>query len=349
MRRRIAQQALGFANIGLAVEHIARAKVAVHGMGIGTQTVGGQVVAQQAKEDVERGAVAHRHVIDLIQCRVHGLPRFARNDGLGGGGGQQVGLHGVGDIAKVAAGFAVAVDVYRFALQQCGSPFRDDGGIGTAGVLAGAKHVEVTQADGVEPVAARKHLGIQLVDIFGDGVGAEGFADHVFDLGQAGMVAIGAAAGGVGKALDFCVARGNQHVQKAGDVGAVGGDRVFKAAGDAAQGGLVEDVVNGTWVHGLPRFARNDGVLPYHRALTVGQLADVAFDEVEAGPLRRGDKSLHFVEVALVAGGEIIQAHHALVELEQGFQQVAANEACHAGDEPGMGLSGQASLELVVS
>ena len=168
------------------------------------------------------------------------MPRFARNDGRcarndGGGGrcgGQQVGLYGVGDKAKVAAGFAVAVDVDGFAFEECGRPFGDDGGVGAVRVLAGAEHVEVAQADGVEAVAAGKDVGIQLVDVFGHSVGAQGFADVFFHLGQRGVVAVGAAAGGVGEALHFGVAGGDQHVQKTADVGFVGGDGVGQAARD---------------------------------------------------------------------------------------------------------------------
>ena len=240
-------------------------------------------------------------------------------------------MHDVGDEAEVAAGFAIAVDVDGLALDQAGNPLGNDGGIGAVGVLPGAEHVEVAQAHGVKAVAAGKHVGIQLVDVFGDGVGAQGFANDVFDLGQAGVVAVGAAAGGVGEAFHLGVARGRQHVQKTGDVGGVGGDGVGQAAGDAAQGGLVEDVVNS--LAGL---------------LAIGQLADVALDEVEAGPLGRRDEGLHFVEIVLVAGGEVVQADHALVQLEQGFEQVAADEAGHAGDEPGAGLLGKAGLQLLV-
>lgn len=143
-------------------------------------------------------------------------------------------MHGVGHVREVAAGFTITVDVDGLALEQCGRPFGDDGGIGTVGVLAGAKHIEVAQADGVKAVAAGKHAGVKLVDVFGHGVGAQGFADVFFHLGQRGVVAIGAAAGGVGEALYFGVAGGHQHVQEAGDVGFVGGNGVGQAAGHAA-------------------------------------------------------------------------------------------------------------------
>ena len=48
---------------------------------------------------------------------------------------------------------------------------------------------------------------------------------------------------------------------------------------------------------------------------------------------------MYFVQVALVSGGKAVEADHALVELEQGFEQVTADETSHAGDKPGMGRS----------
>ncbi len=88
--------------------------------------------------------------------------------------------------------------------------------------------------------------------------------------------------------------------------------------------------------------------MPGHGTLAVGQLADVTFNEAEVGPLVWGDQGLHFIQVALVAGGKVVEAHHALVELEQGLQQVAANETRRAGDEPGFGVLAQLGLDLFV-
>src|SRR5665811_455887 len=85
-----------------------------------------------------------------------------------------------------------------------------------------------------------------------------------------------------------------------------------------------------------------------HRAAAIIQIADVAIDEVEVCPLLVRDEGLNFVEVALVSGGEVVQTDHALVELEQGFEQVAADEASDAGDEPCMWLGGEAGLKLGV-
>ena len=48
-------------------------------------------------------------------------------------------------------------------------------------------------------------------------------------------------------------------------------------------------------------------------------------------------QALHLVEVALVAGGEVVQADDRLVELQQGLEQVAADEAGDAGDQPCFG------------
>ncbi len=146
--------------------HVAGAEIAVDGLDGGFHAVGSQVVAQQAEQGVEGGAVADGDVVDLV-ARL----------GVFAGGGQQVGLYGVGDVAEVAAGFAVAIDVDGIALEQRGRPFGDHGGIGAVGVLPRAKDVEVAQADGGETVAAGKHVGIEFVDVFGDGVGAERLAD----------------------------------------------------------------------------------------------------------------------------------------------------------------------------
>src|SRR5450830_1279777 len=239
---------------------------------------GQQIEMQLLIQLVKRGAVTHGHVINLI----HGF-------GVLRGGGEQVGLHHIGNKTEVAAGFAVAIDEDRFALDHTGGPLGYDGGISTVGVLAGPENVEVAQANGVKAIAAGKHVGIQLIDVFGNRVGAQGFANGVFNLGQAGVVAIGGAAGRKSKAFDFCVAGGNQHVEVAGDVGGVGGDGVFQATGDAAQIGLVQDIVDA-------------------RAgfLAIVQVANVALDELETGPLLGGDQGLHFIQVALVAGGKVV-------------------------------------------
>ena len=115
---------------------------------------------------VQRRAIADRDVVDLV-------------DGVRilGGGGKQVGLDGVVDVAEVAAGFAVAVDIDRLVLDHAGDPLRDDRGIGAVGILAAAEDVEVAQADGLQAIAAAEHVGIQLVDQLGHRVGRQRLAD----------------------------------------------------------------------------------------------------------------------------------------------------------------------------
>ena len=79
-------------------------------------------------------------------------------------------------------------------------------------------------------------------------------------------------------------------------------------------------------------------VHPSDGLLAVFQVADVAFDKGKIGPLVGGDGVLNFVQVVLVAGGEVVQADDSLVKAQQGFQQVGADEAGHAGDQPGFGI-----------
>lgn len=64
----VAQQALGFADVGLAVAHVASAKIAVHG-GLGVvHALGGQGSLQFGKQAVEGGAARDGHVVDLVAC-----------------------------------------------------------------------------------------------------------------------------------------------------------------------------------------------------------------------------------------------------------------------------------------
>ena len=82
--------------------------------------------------------------------------------------------------------------------------------------------------------------------------------------------------------------------------------------------------------------------------MAVLQVAYVAVDKAEVGPLRWADEGLHFIKVALVTGGKVVEADHTLVELEQGFQQIGADETGHAGDKPSAGRFSEAGLECVV-
>ena len=132
------------------------------------------------------------------------------------------------------------------------------------------------------------------------------------------MVAIGRTAGGVDEALDLGVARGDQHVDKAGDIGGVGRNGIGDAARHRAERRLMQHVIDALT-----------------GAATGVEVADVALDEFEPCPLRWLDERLHLIEVALIAGRKIIQPDDPLIELEQRLQQIGADEAGDAGDQPG--------------
>jgi hypothetical protein len=97
----------------------------------------------------------------------------------------------------------------------------------------------------------------------------------------------------------------------------VGGERVVDGAGDGAKGGLVQDKMDA--LEGAP---------------AVIEAADVAAQEFETAPLFRRDGGADLVEIFGVAGGEIIEADDALVRFEEGFEEIGANKAGDACDQP---------------
>ena len=79
--------------------------------------------------------------------------------------GQNVRLHAVVDKTEIPARFAVPVDIDLPSIQQCGKPFGDHRRISAIGVLPGSKHIEIPEADALEPVGAGKYIGIDLIRI----------------------------------------------------------------------------------------------------------------------------------------------------------------------------------------
>ena len=256
-RRVIAEQCLRFADGGLRMPYVARSEVAVNRLFGVANAVRLQGITQCVEQIVQAGSATDGDVIDLIAR----LLAFSHCR-------QQVGLDGVIDVAKIAAGLAIAINENVFSANHCGRPFRHDRGVRTSRVLPSAEDVEVTQADGGETVAAREDVGVQLVYIFGDRVGRERLADGVFDLWQPGVVAVGGTAGGIGKAAHLGVAGGDKHVQEAVDICGIGGNRVVEAARHGSECGLMQNVVH----------AGTGG-------LAILQPTNVAFDEPEACPL----------------------------------------------------------------
>src|ERR1700727_1624549 len=58
---------------------------------------------------------------------------------------EQVGLHGVLDVSKVAGLFAIAENHGSRFVQCSGAEFREHAGVWGAGILARTKNIEVTQ------------------------------------------------------------------------------------------------------------------------------------------------------------------------------------------------------------
>ena len=61
-----------------------------------------------------------------------------------------------------------------------------------------------------------------------------------------------------------------------------------------------------------------------------------------------GDQCLHFVQVALVAGGKVVKTNYALVESQQGLQQIATDKTRNASDEPSFWSLAQFGLHLFI-
>src|SRR4029077_12265209 len=109
---------------------------------------GGQALADHFVKLVQGGLGADGDVELLSDDR-----------GVLDGGGEEVGLDDVGDVAEIAAGGAVAIDEDGGVFNHRGDPLGNDGGVGAVGVLARTEDVEVTQADALDPVAFAKDIG----------------------------------------------------------------------------------------------------------------------------------------------------------------------------------------------
>ena len=91
-----------------------------------------------------------------------------------------------------------------------------------------------------------------------------------------------------------------------------------------------------------------EDIIDAFAALPAGRrIADVAFDQGEPLPLRWRDQAAHFVQIAPVAGGEVVQSNNPLIPLEQGLQQVGADETGHSGHQPALGRVAELAGERV--
>lgn len=154
------------------------------------------------------------------------------------------------------------------------------------------------------------------------------------------MVTIGGTGGRIDEALDLRISRRDQHVEEPRNVGFVGGDRIFDRSRNTAQSGLMQHVIHRRRL----LIAISSGKI--HGAPAIIEVTDVSIDEVEVSPLLWCYQRLNFVQIALVACGKVVQPYHALIEFEQGLQQVAADETRHASDEPGFWIFAQFGLHF---
>jgi hypothetical protein len=76
---------------------------------------------------------------------------------------------------------------------------------------------------------------------------------------------------------------------------------------------------------------------------------NVAPDETKSAPLFRSYQGLHLIEIMLVAASKVVQANHSLIQLEQRFEQVAADETGDPGYQPAVTLLTQLRLQLLVT
>ncbi len=73
---------------------------------------------------------------------------------------------------------------------------------------------------------------------------------------------------------------------------------------------------------------------PVHGRPAVRKSTDVAFDEMEIAPALSTDQGFDLIEIALVPGGKVVKADNPLIEAQQRFQQIRADETGHPGDQP---------------
>ena len=79
------------------------------------------------------------------------------------------------------------------------------------------------------------------------------------------------------------------------------------------------------------------------------EVANIPFDEAQARALRPRHRGANLVEVTPVPGGKVVEPHHFLLQPEQRFDEVAADEARGPGNEPAPRRFAQARNQLSVS
>ena len=89
--------------------------------------------------------------------------------------------------------------------------------------------------------------------------------------------------------------------------------------------------------HRPERRLMQDEIHARARLAAGGQVANIPFQESKPRPLRRAHQRLDLLQVLLLAGREIVQADHPLVQLQQSLQQVRADEPRDTRHQPCLG------------
>src|SRR6185436_2852561 len=72
----------------------------------------------------------------------------------------EVGTHHVCDISEITRLLTVTIDYRPFVLEQSPDKTRDDSGVLGTWILAGPKHVEVSERHGLQTINSGKYLAI---------------------------------------------------------------------------------------------------------------------------------------------------------------------------------------------
>ena len=162
----IAKKPARLGDICEAMADVARTERAVDGFGAFKMRMARrEQPADFGVKIVEARALADRDIVDLIRrVRIVGRRR------------EQIRLHGVGDVTKVAGRLAIAVDGDFATFDHRRRPSGNHRRIRPVRVLSGAKHVEIAKPNCVDSVSKRKSPSIELVDAFRDRIGAQRFA-----------------------------------------------------------------------------------------------------------------------------------------------------------------------------
>ncbi len=184
---------------------------------------------------------------------------------------------------------------------------RNHAGVWRRWILPRAEDVEVPDRDRLEAVQRREQLHVLLAHQLLQRVRGERVRRHVLALRQRLGVAVGGRGTGVDDALHLGVARRDQHVQRGVDVRAIRGDRIFDRPWHRGNGRLVKDVI-----HAL------------HRPPCDGEVREVAFEEVDAGYVRK---------IAAMSRNQAIGDTHAFAAACELFCEMGSDEAGSACNE----------------